>query len=305
MPVFNTAPFLDSALTSISRQTFVDFEFVAIDDGSNDGSTQILERFAAGEPRMKLLVRENRGLIATRNELLSAARGELVAWMDSDDVSLPDRLAAQSGVFSADQALVCLGTAAQCIDPEGQNLNVERYPSGHEEILIDQQKKYGAMRFPTTMMRRAVALQAGGFREPFRIGEDFDFLLRLSEIGKMGNLPDIHYLYRSHISSVCATLGPQWVIYRDHIMELARERQANGKDRLQNGGTITIPQRGITDRKPQESLVYVHWARAALMNENFPLAWKYARAAVARQPTSLLGWKTLIRIFLNQCRKRI
>jgi glycosyltransferase involved in cell wall biosynthesis len=304
MPVFNTARFLQLALDSIKGQTFADFEIVAIDDGSSDGSTQILERFAAAEPRMKLVVRENRGLIATRNELLSAARGELVAWMDSDDVSLPGRLAAQIAVFSADPALACLGTAAQCIDPEGNDLNVERYPAGHQEILVDQQQKFGAMRFPTTMMRRAVALEAGGFREPFRIGEDFDFLLRLSEIGKMANLPDILYLYRSHISSVCATLGPRWAVHRDQILQLARERRTNGKDRLQSGGSITIPESEIIDKKSQESLVYNHWARAALMNENFPLAWKYARAAVAKRPGSLTGWKTFVRVLLDRYRKR-
>src|SRR5882672_4931888 len=125
MPVFNTARYLSDALASISAQTFADFELVAVDDGSNDGSTRILELFAAREKRMRLVTRENRGLIATRNELLGAARGELLAWMDSDDVSLPHRLARQVDVFRNDPALVCLGSAAQCIDPDGNFLNIE------------------------------------------------------------------------------------------------------------------------------------------------------------------------------------
>jgi glycosyltransferase involved in cell wall biosynthesis len=298
MPVFNTARYLNDALNSISAQTFTDIEFIAVDDGSNDGSARLLEVFAARERRMRLVTRRNLGLIATRNELLSSARGELVAWMDSDDISLPQRLALQIDAFDRDSDLVCLGSAAQCIDPDGNMLNIERWPLLHREILIEQQKG-GAMRFPTTMMRRDIALRAGGFREPFRIGEDLDFLLRLSENGKMGNLPDTLYLYRLHISSVCATLGPQWPAYRDRILELARERQRDGKDRLQNGGSLHIERLANTDGEQFEWQVYLGWAGHALMNENISLAWKYARAAVLRRPTSQAAWKMVIRILLR------
>jgi hypothetical protein len=221
-----------------------------------------------------------------------------VAWMDSDDVSLPQRLARQVEAFQSDPDLVCLGTAAQCIDPNGNFLNIERWPLLHREILVEQQKG-GAMRFPTTMMRRDLALRVGGFREPFRIGEDFDLLLRMSENGKMANLPDALYMYRQHISSICASLGPQWPTYRDHILELSRERQRNGKDRLQNGGSLSIPKSANTDAKQNEWRAYLSWAGHALMNENLPLAWKYACAAVARRPASKAAWKMVVRILLR------
>jgi glycosyltransferase involved in cell wall biosynthesis len=298
MPVFNTARYLSDALASLSAQTFTNFELVVVDDGSNDGSTQILELFAAREKRMRLVTRENRGLIATRNELLGAARGELLAWMDSDDVSLPNRLARQVDAFQIDPALVCLGSSAQCIDPDGNFLNIERWPISHREILIEQQTG-GAMRFPTTMMRREFAQRVGEFREPFRIGEDFDFLLRLSESGKMENLPDVLYLYRQHISSVCAILGPQWPVYRDHILELARERRHGGKDQLQQGGSVRIDVPVNADRRQTERKVYLGWAQHALTNDNIPLAWKYARAAVARRPMSKSAWKLIFHIFLR------
>jgi glycosyltransferase involved in cell wall biosynthesis len=298
MPVFNTARYLSEALNSISAQTFTDIEFIAVDDGSNDGSTRLLEVFATRETRMRLVMRMNLGLIATRNELLRAARGELVAWMDSDDISLPQRLAVQIDAFDRDPELGCLGAAAQCIDPDGNMLNVEHWPLLHREILIEQQKG-GAMRFPTTMMRRDLALRVGGFREPFRIGEDLDFLLRLSENGKMANLPDTLYLYRQHISSICATLGPRWPIYRDCVLELARERERYGKDRLQNGGSLYIAEAANTDGKQIEWQVYLGWAGHALRNENISLAWKYACAAVSRRPASRAAWKMVIRILLR------
>ncbi|MDE2416588.1 MAG: glycosyltransferase family 2 protein [Burkholderiales bacterium] len=302
MAVFNTASYLQEALTSISGQSFADFELIVVDDGSNDGSTQILRAFAATEPRMRLIVRENRGLISTRNELLQAANGELIAWMDSDDYSSTNRLALQVARFDAEPDLVCLGGFAQCIDPNGEYLNVERYPLEHQEILAEQQKG-GAMRFPTTMMRRDAALRAGGFREPFRIGEDFDLFLRLSEAGQMANLPGVIYFYRQHLSSVCSTLGPRWTIYRDAILELAQERKTSGSDKLQRGEGLDIAATPLMNMRPFEARTYLRWANEALQNGNTSLAWKYTVASLAKQPMSREGWKTAARCLLPQLRK--
>jgi glycosyltransferase involved in cell wall biosynthesis len=293
MPVFNTATYLGEALASISTQSFTDIEFIAIDDGSKDGSTEILKAFAARESRMRLITRENRGVIATRNELLEAASADLIAWMDSDDVSLPRRIERQFERFRDDPALVCVGTAVQCIDPEGNFLNVERYPPSHQEILTEQDKGTG-VRFATTMMRREVAMRVGAFREPFRIGEDFDLLLRLSENGKMLNLPDILYLYRQRISSICATLGPAWMVHKEQILALAKERRQTGMDRLQRGGTIRVETIKEEDSRRHQWQIYIYWANHAFANENFSLAWKYARAALKRQPMSRKAWKVAI-----------
>jgi hypothetical protein len=144
------------------------------------------------------------------------------------------------------------------------------------------------------MMRRELAMRVGGFREPFRIGEDLDLLLRLGENGKMANLPDILYLYRQHISSVCATLGPAWMAYKEHILELAKERRQTGTDRLQRGGAIRIETIKDEDSRRHQWQIYMYWANGACANQNFPLAWKYARAALKRQPMSRKAWKVAI-----------
>lgn len=293
MPVFNTAAFLPQALESIRNQTFTDYEFVVIDDGSSDGSTDILRRYAATEPRMRLFVRANRGLIATRNELVAEARGELIAWMDSDDLSHPERLQLQIAEFTSDDRLVCVGGAAQRIDPEGHLLDVERHPTSHDEILAGQLTG-GAMRFPTTMMRRDVTMSVGGFREPFRIGEDLDLFLRLSEVGRMGNLSAIVYCYRQHASSTFVRLSSQWLSYRHEILALAKERMEFGSDRLQRGEVVTVH----VDRQfDQVSLVadaYAAWAGHALRGGRFDHAWKFARAGLRSKPFSPLLWKLVI-----------
>ena len=166
MPVFNTGPFLHDALQSISEQTYRDLEIIVVDDGSTDSSARILHAFAAAEPRMRVVCRMNRGLIATRNELLSMARGELVAWMDSDDVSLPERLALQVAAFDADLSLSALGGVAQCIDPEGNALNVERYPSGHDDIRHMQSQGRRNALFPRPWCGAAPRCLPAGFANP-------------------------------------------------------------------------------------------------------------------------------------------
>ena len=169
MPVFNASRYLAEALRSVAQQTFHDLELIAIDDGSQDSSLALLKEFALVEPRMTLIARENRGLVESRNELLRASRGELVAWMDSDDVSLSHRFALQVAALDANPEVICVGGSAQCIDPAGERLNVERYPLSHEGI-VGQQEVGSGFRFPTTMMRRAAAMDVGGFRGSFRIG---------------------------------------------------------------------------------------------------------------------------------------
>lgn len=301
IPVFNTAEFVLEALQSIAFQTFTDLELIVIDDGSHDNSNALLVEFAAREPRMTLIARENRGLIATRNELLSMARGEFVAWMDSDDVSTPERLALQLAAFATSPNLVCVGGFAQCMDPQGEYLNIERYPLSHEEIVAEQ-RGGGGFRFATALMKRSAAIRVGSFREPFRIGEDFDFLLRLGELGELGNVPDVIYLYRQHISSVCAQMRPQWYAYRDTIIALAQERRDHGQDRLQRGAqlNIVVPE-GVDDRNSVPT-TYAIWSRCALDNGNRRLAIRYAVSAIRAEPTVMTGWASLARVALHRLR---
>ena len=155
------------------------------------------------------------------------------------------------------------------------------------------------MRFPSTMVRRSAALLAGGFREPFRLGEDLDFLLRVGEQGRLANLPEVIYLYRQHLTSVCTTLGPRWPVYRDAILALARERREVGSDLLQRGDTIDIAAGSVMASSPPDARLaaetYRRWSRAALDNGNRSLALRYARAAVFARTFSWATWKTLMR----------
>ncbi len=121
MPVYNGAPYLRETIESVLGQTYTDFEFVIVDDGSKDGSWEILSTYAARDPRIILQRNaKNLGACKTSNLLLSLARGELVARQDQDDIALPDRLAAQVAYLNDHPKVGLLGTAYYRLNTAGQ-----------------------------------------------------------------------------------------------------------------------------------------------------------------------------------------
>src|SRR5258707_685838 len=95
MPVYNARRYVAEAARSVLGQTFTDFEFVVIDDGSTDGSAEVVEQAAAGDPRLRLVRQQNKGVSAASNLGTELARGEFLARVDADDVCCPERLAKQ------------------------------------------------------------------------------------------------------------------------------------------------------------------------------------------------------------------
>jgi glycosyltransferase involved in cell wall biosynthesis len=284
-------------LQSVRTQSFVDFELVVVNDGSTDDCSKILAGFAADESRARLIERPNRGLIETRNELLREARGEFIAWMDSDDLSHPERLGRQVAAFDGDSALVCVGSDVQLVDPEGLPLAIEHYPQDDVSIRAEQARGWG-MRFGSTMQRRSIALAAGGFRQPFLMGEDLDFLLRVAELGEVANLPDILYVYRQHLFNTCTAMGLNWPEYSAIILELADERREQGSDKLQRGEQIALPEIKEGDARKLMPLVLLDWARGAKSAGDRVRAFRYTLTSLALSPFQRAGWRQLAKLLL-------
>lgn len=214
MPVHNAAPYLAAAIESILRQTYTDFEFLIIDDGSTDGSPAILQA-ATRDQRVRVIRRENRGLVATLNEGLTLARAPLIARMDADDVARPARLAQQVGALAARPEVLCLGGAFELIDGAGRRIAQRFPPTEDAEIQEYNLRGHNAIAHPTALYRRAAVQAVGGYRERFKCAEDLDLWLRLGETGVLANLRDVVLSYRLHGASVS-----------QNGRELQRERMA-------------------------------------------------------------------------------
>lgn len=201
MPVYNARPYLRAAVASILSQTLANLKLLIIDDGSDDGSAELLQELARTDGRIELIRRGRMGQVETRNELLQRAQTELVACADADDISLPARLADQLAHMKRDSDLVALGSQLRIIDRNGHVRGDLRRPTGAENVR-KALLRGAAISQPSSMLRRTAIFAAGGYRKCYEHAEDYDMFLRAAEVGKVDNsdLAGIHY--RVHEQSV-------------------------------------------------------------------------------------------------------
>src|SRR5262245_22908484 len=119
LPVYNAERYLRQSVRSVLDQTFSDFELLAADDGSTDLSLSILQEIASTDPRVRVISRENRGLVETLNELIGVSRGRYLARMDADDRCLPQRFDRQVAYLNEHPDCVAVGARCLLVDPEG------------------------------------------------------------------------------------------------------------------------------------------------------------------------------------------
>ena len=216
MSVFNGERYLADAIESILAQTFRDFEFIIIDDGSTDRSLAILKKFAQRDGRIRLISRENCGLTASLNEGIAVARGVWIARMDADDISLPDRLEKQMAWVQQTGADVCGGW----VKLTGTWFHrVWRYYSSSDAIKL--KLLFGsAFAHPAVMLRSSVA-KANPYSEKAHYVEDYELWTRLARLGvKMTNYPGVVLRYRTHPGQVTAVRQKQ---QRENMRQIFRD----------------------------------------------------------------------------------
>jgi len=286
LPVYNAADYLTKAIDSILNQTFTDFEFIIINDGSTDGSLKILEDYARQDARIRLVNRENKGLIKTLNEGLRLATGKYIARMDQDDISLPPRFERQVEYLRGHVECVAVGVLSQFIDFEGDLISPMGSLILHEEIDSAHMKgKGGAMVHPSVMIRRDAMIAVGGYSEKYPNAEDLDFWLRLAEYGKLANITERLFLYRQHLESIG---------YLQRLSQIDSAKKAVVDACFRRG--IVIDQSLLCDvdeKIPSVSDVYIKWGWWALKGGNTLTARKYAKKAMLSSPFKCEAWKLL------------
>lgn len=207
MPVYNGEKYLREAIESILAQTFTDFEFLIINDGSTDGTREIARSYR--DPRIRLVDNPmNMGLVKSLNRGLELASGELIARQDSDDVSYPTRLERQITFLDAHPEVVLVGTQAHLANQHGSILHTSAHPLPYIgvcwQLLFDNPFVHTSV-----MFRRAIGWnKLQGYNETFILCEDFELWSRMARAYEVRNLPDILVKYRIHPHSVMRKNSP-------------------------------------------------------------------------------------------------
>jgi glycosyltransferase involved in cell wall biosynthesis len=198
MSVFNGQAFLAEAVESILGQTFHDFEFVIIDDGSIDRTAEMLANYTRQDERIHVHRHENKGRATSLNIGIGLARAKYIARMDADDIALRIRLEEQVRFREEHPDVGLLGGAFELISDDGSRLmNTVSFPTEDSDIksalLVDN-----PICHPTVVMRKAVFEAAGGYRKALLDADDYDLWLRISERSQLANLKTCVLQYRIH-----------------------------------------------------------------------------------------------------------
>jgi hypothetical protein len=293
MAVYDTpAAMLDRAICSIRCQTLDHFEFLILDDGSENRETrECLADHSAADPRIRLLRELHSGLTRTLNRGLAAATGEWIARQDADDWSEPERLEKQVAFLAAHPEIALCGTAAWTHQEDGSRLWPVRMPQTAAQIR-EAVAEGNPFIHGSTMFRASAALALGGYREEFPCSQDYDFFWRLTEAGGAANLPEPLYHYRYSAGAVSAARAQDQARAHRAAQQLAKSRRLGQRE--------NIPQ-ALADAAREMATARVAFRAALKQADHRMLAGHYRdaggayRRLVAEQPASGLAWAKLLR----------
>lgn len=202
MSVYNGDRYVSKALDSILGQTFGDFEFIIIDDGSTDQSRVILENAARIDNRIKLFRQKNTGLVVALNRGLGYATGNYIARMDADDISRPDRLEKQVSFLDGNQAHAIVGSAYEVIDENGE-IQASHQPPVNDWDIRWQMLYNNSFAHASVMLRReTLVLNELRYSEACAFAQDYELWSRLLEYAEGANMTERLIMYRVHSGQI-------------------------------------------------------------------------------------------------------
>ncbi len=276
----NGARYVGEALESVAAQSYRPIEIVAVDDGSDDGTGDILRRFAARQAGMRVLRTAGVGVAAALNLAAREAGGPLFARHDDDDRSHPERIERQVRHLAAHPEIGVVGSAATRIDADGRAIGSYAVPLGSTAIAASLHRGTpfvgGAV-----LLRREVYEAAGGYRAAFRVAEDVDLWLRIAPLAGLANLPQELYCWREHPGGSFARARGLQIYYAAVAREFAVERARRGVD------SIALLERSADGHAflsayPRAAHLATRWGESLVRDGRTAEARRVLRTALAR-----------------------
>lgn len=230
MSVYNGQTYLREAVDSILNQTFCDFEFIIINDGSADGTADILQHY--DDERIRLVDNEeNIGLTRSLNKGLELARGEHIARMDGDDIALPDRLEKQVHLLDEHLSVGLVSSSYIKINAAGEEIGFQKVRTTNDEIKKVLLRS-NSFCHPSSMFRKKCIERVGAYREKLKVAQDYDLWLRIAEQFEVANIEEPLCKWRVRSDSISAAKRAQQASGHHLASLLAIQRHLFGQDRF-------------------------------------------------------------------------
>jgi Glycosyl transferase family 2 len=288
MSVFNGERFVSEAVESILSQTFSDFEFIIVNDGSTDRTPDILSRYRKCDSRMFVHHQENQGLVPSLNRGCGLARGRYIARIDDDDIAAPERLERQIQYLEQNPHIVLVGTAINLIDASGRRLSTTSY-SADDKVIKKCLFDLHVTQFVHPLVRAEVLRAVNGYRTAFAPAEDYDLWLRIAERWQVSNLPQPLLSVRMRADSLSSSN-----VRQQHLGVLAAWaassiRRTGGMDPVCQEEPVSrdlLRSMGVSDTIIEQSLIgaYHYWISTLLQGGDDIAALRLIREAM--QPRS-------------------
>jgi glycosyltransferase involved in cell wall biosynthesis len=198
MSVYNGEKWLHDSIESILNQTISDYEFIIVNDGSIDNSLEIIKNYQKKDNRIIIVDKKNTGLADSLNQGIKIARGEWIARIDADDISIPTRLELQYEYTHKISDVIFVGSGMIQVDSFGNQIKKYNYPEKHKDLLSNLKL---VKKFPphsSAFYNTRIVKEIGGYRPRIERGQDWDLWLRLSTKGNLACLPDFLVCVRCH-----------------------------------------------------------------------------------------------------------
>ena len=225
MSVYNGGQYLKASIESIIHQTYADFEFIIINDGSTDASLKIIEGYGGGDARIRIISNgENIGLTKSLNKALKVASGEYIARQDADDISLPSRLELQLNYLESHLQVALLGTGIYVVDADGRKIE-KRIMQPNPRVSL---QKGNRIAHGSVMFRKAVIDGVGSYNEALKYAQDYELWLRMAKRHEVRNLPTPLYKLRMHGGSILSKKAEEQQMCAILAQKLARGEITEG-----------------------------------------------------------------------------
>ncbi len=304
MSVYNGATHLPRAVDSVLAQTWTDFEFVIVDDGSTDATPSMLSTYQQADRRVRVITQTNAGLTQALIRGCAEARGEFIARHDADDWSEPTRLAEQIGLLETDPSIGFVSCATQYVGPNDEPLEVvsrNDSPAEATRKLLDE--RMGPPAHGSVMFRRALYESVGGYRAEFYFGQDSDLWMRMAEKASIAYTTRCLYSARRDPESVSGRMSGLQHAFGELGQQCRAARRAGQSEAEPLAGagglceTVRHQRQPNGSRRGQSTMAYL--IGSTLKTQGDRRAAAYFWRAVKLNPLNWRAWMRLITPFIG------